>query len=82
MGDERYHAAPRLTEQQDVVAAHQDGALLVIGVAGSGRTESLARRLGRLVEEGKRALVLTNSVAAARRIKKAPTRNWSYTRIP
>jgi ATP-dependent DNA helicase UvrD/PcrA len=69
MGDERNDVAPRLTEQQGVVVAHQDGALLVLGVAGSGRTESLARRLGRLIDEGQRPLVLTNSVAAARRIK-------------
>jgi DNA helicase II / ATP-dependent DNA helicase PcrA len=70
MGDERDHVAPRLTEQQEVVVAHQDGALLVLGVAGSGRTESLARRLGRLIDEGQRPLVLTNSVAATRRIKR------------
>ena len=70
MGDERDHVAPRLTEQQEIVVAHQDGALLVLGVAGSGRTESLACRLGRLIDEGQRPLVLTNSVAAARRIKR------------
>jgi superfamily I DNA/RNA helicase/RecB family exonuclease len=70
MGDERDHVAPRLTEQQEMVVAHQDGVLLVLGVAGSGRTESLARRLGRLIDEGQRPLVLTNSVAAARRIKR------------
>jgi DNA helicase-2/ATP-dependent DNA helicase PcrA len=69
MGDEREHGAPGLTEQQEKVLAHDEGALLVLGVAGSGRTESLARRLARLVGQGERALVLTRSVAAARRIR-------------
>ena len=69
MGDERDHGSPGLTEQQGAVVAHAGGELLVLGVAGSGRTESLARRLARLVEEGEGALVLTRSVAAARRIR-------------
>src|SRR3954454_5275954 len=69
MGDEREHGAPGLTEQQEGVVAHTDGVLLVLGVAGSGRTESLSRRLARIVGEGERALVLTRSVAAARRIR-------------
>jgi DNA helicase-2/ATP-dependent DNA helicase PcrA len=69
MGEERDPGAPRLTEQQETIAAHDEGALLVLGVAGSGRTESLARRLARLVGEDAGALVLTSSVAAARRIR-------------
>ena len=69
MGDERDHGFPRLTEQQEAVVAHDEGALLVLGVAGSGRTEALARRLARLVGSGERGLVLTRSVAAARRIR-------------
>jgi ATP-dependent DNA helicase UvrD/PcrA len=69
MGDERDHGSPGLTEQQGSVVSYTDGSLLVLGVAGSGRTESLARRLARLVGEGERALVLTGSVAAARRIR-------------
>jgi len=69
MGDEREHGFPRLTEGQEAVVEHSDGALLVLGVAGSGRTEAVARRLVRLVGDGDRALVLTRSVAAARRIK-------------
>jgi DNA helicase II / ATP-dependent DNA helicase PcrA len=69
MGDERDHGSPGLTEQQDAVVAHADGSLLVLGVAGSGRTESLARRLAHLVEEGERPLVLTSSLAAAGRIR-------------
>ena len=69
MGDERDHGGPRLNERQEAVVANDEGALLVLGVAGSGRTEALARRLARLVGEGERALVLTRSVAAARRIR-------------
>jgi DNA helicase II / ATP-dependent DNA helicase PcrA len=69
MGDERDDGSPGLTEQQAAVVAHADGPLLVQGVAGTGRTESLARRLSRLVEDGERALVLTSSIAAARRIR-------------
>jgi DNA helicase II / ATP-dependent DNA helicase PcrA len=69
MGDERDDGSPGLTEQQAAVVAHADGPLLVLGVAGTGRTESLARRLSRLIEDGERALVLTSSIAAARRIR-------------
>src|SRR5918996_2739707 len=69
MGDERDHGFPRLTEQQGAVAAYDQGPLLVLGVAGSGRTEGLARRLAGLIGKGERALVLTRSVAAARRIR-------------
>src|SRR5262245_34040807 len=70
MGDERDHGFPRLSEQQETVVAHDEGPLLVLGVAGSGRTETLARRLARLVERGQGALVLTRSAAAARRVRK------------
>ena len=45
--------------------AHHSGALLVIGVAGSGRTEALARRLALLSESGEGALALTSSQAGA-----------------
>src|SRR6266511_2700893 len=69
MGDLRDHGAPGLSEQQAAVVAHERGSLLVLGAAGSGRTEALARRLGRLVGEGQRPLVLTRSVAAANRIR-------------
>jgi DNA helicase-2/ATP-dependent DNA helicase PcrA len=67
---ERHHpGGPRLSEQQEGVVAHDAGALLVLGAAGSGRTEALAGRLGRLIGEARRALVLTSSMAAANRIK-------------
>src|SRR3954447_14777393 len=69
MGDERAHGAPRLVEQQEAVVASDEGALLVLGVAGSGRSEALAGRLARLVGQGERALALTRSVAAARRLR-------------
>jgi DNA helicase-2/ATP-dependent DNA helicase PcrA len=59
----------RLTEGQEAVVAHEDGALLVLGVAGSGRTEALARRLGRLAAAGERPLVLTCSQASAQRVR-------------
>jgi DNA helicase-2/ATP-dependent DNA helicase PcrA len=59
-----------LSEGQEAVVAHDDGALLVTGIAGSGRTEALARRLARLVGSGERALVLTRSGATARRIRR------------
>src|SRR5215207_4497669 len=69
MGDEHEHGAPGPTEQQEAVVTHTDGPLLVLGMAGSGRTEALARRLAGLVGEGERALMLSRSVAAARRIR-------------
>jgi DNA helicase-2/ATP-dependent DNA helicase PcrA len=68
MGEGRDQDAPGLSEQQELVIAHDGGALLVLGAAGSGRSEALARRLARLVGEGQRALVLTASAAAANRI--------------
>jgi DNA helicase II / ATP-dependent DNA helicase PcrA len=61
--------APGLSGQQERVISHDAGTLLVIGAAGSGRTEALARRLGRLVAEGKRVLVLTSSTPAATRVR-------------
>ena len=58
-----------MSEQQAAVVAHDRGPLLVLGAAGSGRTEALARRLARLVGEGDRPLALTRSIAAANRIR-------------
>src|SRR5436190_13667095 len=69
MGASSDHVAPGLSEQQERVTAHDSGSLLVTGAAGSGRTEALARRLAQLVGDGERALVLTSSTAAARRIR-------------
>jgi ATP-dependent DNA helicase UvrD/PcrA len=67
--ERRDDGGPRLSEQQAVAVAHDRGPLLVLGAAGSGRTEVLSRRLSRLVTEGRRPLVLTRSVAAATRIR-------------
>jgi DNA helicase II / ATP-dependent DNA helicase PcrA len=50
------------------VVEHSGGPLMVSGPAGSGRTEALARRLGRLAASGRqpdRLLALTSSPAAA-----------------
>jgi DNA helicase-2/ATP-dependent DNA helicase PcrA len=52
--------------------AHGDGPLLVLGAAGTGKTELLARRLARLVATGtgaERVLVLAASRATARRLR-------------
>ncbi len=57
------------TEQQEAVVAHVSGTVLVLGAAGSGRTEAIARRLSRLVSEGRSPLVLSRSAAAADRIR-------------
>jgi DNA helicase-2/ATP-dependent DNA helicase PcrA len=69
MGESRDRVAPGLSEQQERVIDHEAGTLLVLGTPGTGRTEALARRLGRLVAAGERALVLTNSTAATNRIR-------------
>src|SRR3954468_1150058 len=69
MGDEHDHGFPRLSGRQEDVVTHGDGPVLVVGVAGTGRTEALARRLARLVTEGEGALVLTRSEAAARHLR-------------
>ena len=70
MADESDLGGPGPTEQQRAVVDHERGSLLVLGAAGSGRTEALARRLGRLVAEGRRPLVLSRSAAAANRIRR------------
>jgi DNA helicase II / ATP-dependent DNA helicase PcrA len=60
------------TPAQQAVAAHREGALLVLGAAGTGRSEALALRLGSLVADGVAAdgiLVVTRSRAAASRLR-------------
>ncbi len=69
MAEESERGQIGLTEQQEAVVDHRQGALLVLGAAGSGRTEALARRLSRLVAEDRKPLVLTRSAAAANRIR-------------
>jgi DNA helicase-2/ATP-dependent DNA helicase PcrA len=59
-------------DAQRRVAEHGEGTLLVVGPAGSGRTEALALRLARLADGGtppERVLVLTRSRAAAARLR-------------
>jgi DNA helicase-2/ATP-dependent DNA helicase PcrA len=58
---------PELSDAQRRAVEHAGGPLLVIGGTGSGRSETIARRLARLTESSppQRALVLTRSARAA-----------------
>ena len=61
-------ATPEPTSKQRLVAEHAGGPMLVLGRAGSGRSQALAMRLRALVDSGvaaDRVLVLTRSRAAA-----------------
>ena len=61
-----------LAEAQERAIAHREGPLLVLGVAGSGRSEVLVRRLARLAKAGigaERVLLLASTPAAARRLR-------------
>ena len=61
-----------LAEPQALAVAHDEGPLLVVGAAGTGKTEVLARRLARLTAEGvgpERVLVLASTRATARRLR-------------
>ena len=65
-------ASLRLTEAQQRGIAHEGGPLLVLGSAGTGKTELLARRLVRLAGEGcgpEQVLVIASTRAAARRLR-------------
>jgi DNA helicase-2/ATP-dependent DNA helicase PcrA len=60
------------TGERERAIAHRDGPLLVLGAAGTGKTELLARRLAALVEEGtaaERVLCLAATRATARRLR-------------
>jgi DNA helicase-2/ATP-dependent DNA helicase PcrA len=60
--------SPEPSEAQLRVAEHGEGPLLVLGAAGSGRTDALAQRVARLAGDGvppDRVLVLSRSRAAA-----------------
>jgi DNA helicase II / ATP-dependent DNA helicase PcrA len=62
----------QLTDAQRRVVGHGPGAMLVVGPAGSGRSEALAARLARLVAGGtapERIMVLTRSRAAATHLR-------------
>ncbi|HWO17031.1 MAG TPA: UvrD-helicase domain-containing protein, partial [Solirubrobacterales bacterium] len=61
-----------LAEPQALAVAHDEGPLLVVGAAGTGKTEVLARRLARLAAEGtgpEQVLVLASTRATARRLR-------------
>src|SRR4051812_9251585 len=61
-----------LTDAQRQAIAHAEGPLLVLGAAGTGKTEILARRLARLASEGtgpEQVLLLASTRAAARRLR-------------
>ncbi len=62
-----------LTPPQQRAVAWDEGALLLTGAAGSGKTEVLARRLARLAAEGEgpqRVLVLASTRAGAGRLRR------------
>ena len=62
----------QLTDAQRRVVEHGPGAMLVVGAAGSGRSEALAARLARLVERGthpEQITVLTRSRAGATHLR-------------
>jgi DNA helicase-2/ATP-dependent DNA helicase PcrA len=59
-------------DERDRAVAHEGGPLLVIGAAGTGKTELLARRLARLAAAGtapERVLVIGSTRATARRLR-------------
>src|SRR4051794_9807581 len=62
-----------LTPPQERAVAWDEGPLLVLGPAGSGKSEVLARRLARIAGEGlgpERVLVATSTRANARRLRR------------
>ncbi len=61
-----------LAEPQQRAIEHREGPLLLIGEAGTGKTEVLARRFAHLVEDGtaaERILLLASTRATARRLR-------------
>ena len=69
MDFDRVEGAEGLSDPQRRVVEHSHGGLVVLGVAGSGRTEALARRLAALASAGEPALALTCSRAATEQIR-------------
>jgi DNA helicase-2/ATP-dependent DNA helicase PcrA len=60
------------TSGRELAVAHGSGPLLVLGAAGTGKTELLARRLARLAADGtaaERTLVIGSTRATARRLR-------------
>src|SRR6186997_807613 len=71
MREERPAAALEAGGRERAIA-HGAGPLLVLGAAGTGKTELLARRLARLAERGvapERVLVIGSTRATARRLR-------------
>src|SRR3984885_7045909 len=69
---EEQSAAVAETSGRERAIAHGDGPLLVVGAAGTGKTELLARRLARLAADGsapERTLVIGSTRATARRLR-------------
>jgi DNA helicase-2/ATP-dependent DNA helicase PcrA len=65
-------AATAETSGRELAIAHDDGPLLVLGAAGTGKTELLARRLARLAADGtgaERVLAIGSTRATARRLR-------------
>ena len=61
-----------LSDAQRLAVEHGEGPLLMIGAAGTGKTEVLARRLARLAEQGtgpEQVLVIASCRAAAGRLR-------------
>lgn len=71
MREELPIATPRADERERAIA-HEAGPLLVLGAAGTGKTELLARRLARLAASGtapERVLLIGSTRATARRLR-------------
>jgi len=65
-------AAAVETDGRELAVAHGAGPLLVLGTAGTGKTELLARRLARLADDGtgpERTLAIGSTRATARRLR-------------
>jgi DNA helicase II / ATP-dependent DNA helicase PcrA len=65
-------APPEPTDSQLRAIEHRRGPLLLVGAAGSGRTETIARRIAALAADGvppERVVVLTRSRAAAAHVR-------------
>ncbi len=71
MGD-RHSAAAMEADGRERAGRHGDGPLLVLGAAGTGKTELLARRLARLAASGtapERVLVIGSTRATSQRLR-------------
>lgn len=69
---EQSTSATAQAEKRDGVAVHRAGAMLLVGAAGTGKTELLARRLAELAAAGtgpERVLVIGSTRATARRLR-------------